>query len=261
METTMDQVYSVPGFADPVSSWTHLVGAGVYGVLSVWLLRRGRGRPGRVFSLGVFAFTCVSLLAISGVYHLLGPGSGRDVMRRLDHDAIFGLIAGTFTPIHAILFRGPRRWAPLVLIWVLGVTGITLKTIFFASIPEWLGLAFYLMMGWMGLVSAWIIGREYGTAALRLPLAGGAAYTVGAVFEFTRYPVLIRGVLGPHELFHIAVLIGIGLFWSYIYSFADGNLAVLRSPRGSSSRAGGDTMSARETIPSEANSADSHPRV
>lgn len=216
----MDVVYSIPGFADPVSSWTHLLGAGVFAILSIGLLRRGWGDAGRVFFLGVFAFTCILLLSISGVYHLLGEGAGRDVMRRLDHDAIFGLIAGTFTPIHGILFRGIRRWGPLVLIWAAAATGITLKTVFFASIPEWLGLGLYLVMGWLGLGSAWLIWRDYGRSAVRLPLAGGIAYTVGAVFEFARFPVLIPGVLGPHELFHLAVLAGVAFFWKYTFHIA-----------------------------------------
>lgn len=218
----MDVVYSIPGFADPISSWTHLLGAGVFGVLSIGLLRRGWGDTGRVFSLSVFAFTCILLLSVSGVYHLLGEGAGRDVMRRLDHDAIFGLIAGTFTPIHGILFRGIRRWGGLVLIWAAAATGITLKTVFFASIPEWLGLALYLAMGWLGLGSSWLIWRHYGISAVRLPLAGGIAYTVGAVFESAGFPVLIPGVLGPHECFHLAVLVGVGLFWRFTFQIADG---------------------------------------
>ena len=233
----MDELYSIAGFADPISSWTHLLGAAVFGALSVSLLRRGRGSTGHVVALGVFAFTCVSLLAISGVYHLLGPGPGRDIMRRLDHDAIFALIAGTFTPVHTILFRGARRWAPLVLVWSFGIAGIAVKTVFFDSFPEWLSLALYLAMGWFGLASGWLIWRQYGAAALRLPLAGGIAYTVGAVFEFAKYPVVIRGVVGGHELFHIAVLVGVALFWRYIFSFAGGDTAALVAAGESESRA------------------------
>lgn len=89
-------IYPIPGFSEPVSSLTHLGGAGVFGLLSIGLLRRGWGDTGRVVALAVFAFSCVLLLAVSGVYHLLAPGyAGWVVMRRLDRAAIFGLIAGT----------------------------------------------------------------------------------------------------------------------------------------------------------------------
>jgi channel protein (hemolysin III family) len=213
--------YAIPGFSEPVNSFTHLLGAGAFAVFSIPLLRRGREDAGRVFLLGVFAFACVFLLSMSGVYHLLSPiGAGREVMRRLDHAAIFALIAATFTPIHGILFRGWRRWLPLVFIWAVAATGITLKTIFFDSVPYWLGLATYLLLGWCGLVSVIMLWRRFGPSHVILPFSGGLAYTVGAITEFVNWPVLIRGVVGPHEVFHIAVLAGIGFFWSFVYAIA-----------------------------------------
>ena len=65
--------YPIPGFSDPVSSLTHLAGAGVFACLAPFLLWRGRGNPARLVSLGVFAFSTVLLLSMSGVYHLLCP--------------------------------------------------------------------------------------------------------------------------------------------------------------------------------------------
>src|SRR3954454_18390113 len=138
----------IPGFSDPFSSLTHLGGALVFAWLSVSLVQRGRGNPGRVVSLIVFAFSCVLLLSLSGVYHLLSPGSaGRDVLQRLDHAAIFVLIAGSFTPAHTILFRGPWRWGVLAGVWALAITGLVLKTVYFTSMPEWFGLTLYLGFG------------------------------------------------------------------------------------------------------------------
>src|SRR5687767_13132626 len=100
---------SIPGFGDPVSSLTHLAAAVVFAILSGFLVARGRGDAGRAASLAVFAFSCVLLLSMSGVYHLLTPDTAaRAVLMRLDHAAIFVLIAGSFTPIHVILLR--NRW-------------------------------------------------------------------------------------------------------------------------------------------------------
>ncbi len=107
-------VYSFGGINEPVSCLTHLVGAGVFTLLALSLIRRGRGNWGRIAVLGIFAYSAVFLLVISGLYHLCPPEtSSRIVLWRLDHCAIFILIAGTFTPVHGILFKGASRWVAL----------------------------------------------------------------------------------------------------------------------------------------------------
>jgi channel protein (hemolysin III family) len=144
-------LYHLPGFSEPFSVITHLLGAVVFLILGVRLLRRGRGNCSRVVFLGIYAVFCVLLLSMSGVYHMMVRGGGAHrVLERLDHGAIFVLIAGTFTPTLGILFRGWLRWGQLVLIWAAAITGITLKTIFFDDLVEWLGLSFYLTLGWFG---------------------------------------------------------------------------------------------------------------
>lgn len=134
--------YAIPGFSDPISSLSHLAGALICLGMTFPLLRRAGGHGGRIVYLSVFAFSCVLLLSMSGVYHLLHPGGmARAVLMRLDHGAIFVLIAGSFTPIHGILFSGLGRWVPLALIWAAAITALTLKTVFFADLPLWLGLS------------------------------------------------------------------------------------------------------------------------
>ena len=113
-----------------MSCLTHLLAVPVFAVLGYYLVRRGRGNWGRTTSLTTMAVSSVFLLSMSAVYHLLGPGAGRYVMAQLDVAGVFALIAGTVTPVHAILFRGFHRWAPLLLVWSAAVTGITLRTIF-----------------------------------------------------------------------------------------------------------------------------------
>lgn len=211
----------IPGFSEPFSSLTHLVGALVFAILSVPLVARGRGDGWRVFSLVIFAFSCVLLLSLSGVYHLLTPGTpARSVLVRLDHAAIFLLIAGSFTPVHAILLRNQWQQALLIGIWAAAVAGLTLKTVFFSSMPGWAGLSIYLGLGWLGTISTIAIARRRGLRFV-LPLLWGAlAYTIGAVADHLQWPVLIPNVIGPHEVFHVAVLAGIAFHWSFILAIA-----------------------------------------
>lgn len=212
-------VYSIPGFSDPFSSLSHLIGAGVFLFYGVKLIRLARGHRGRVAVVSIFVFSVVFLLSMSGVFHLLGHhGAARAVLQRLDHAGIFGLIAGTFTPVHGILFKGIWRWGILSLIWSAAITGIVLKSIFFNELAEWLGLLFYLGLGWIGILSAYLTHKLHGFKIIKPLIYGALAYTVGATLEFLQFPVVIPHVIGPHELFHIAVLAGIAWHWQFVHT-------------------------------------------
>ncbi|HEY8219024.1 MAG TPA: hemolysin III family protein, partial [Methylobacter sp.] len=148
----MSAIYPIFGFTHPLSSIIHLLGAIFFTYQAKHMLRRGKGSSIRIISLAVFSGSCIFLLLVSGIYHLLAAtGFAHTVFQRLDHAAIFLVIAGTFTPINCILFDGLLRWGFLVTVWVLAISGLIVKTIFFTTIPEWLGLSFYLGLGWMGL--------------------------------------------------------------------------------------------------------------
>lgn len=215
------QLLSIPGFSDPVSSLTHLSGAAVFAVLGAYLVARGRGDGSRVASLVVFVFSCVLLLSLSGVYHLLQHDTvARNVLIRLDHAAIFLLIAGSFTPVHVILLHDRWHRHLLPLIWVAAIAGLMLKSVYFDSMPAWAGLLMYLGLGWLGVISAVTLAHRFSLRFI-LPLVwGGLAYTLGAVLDHFYWPVLLPGVVGPHELFHLAVLAGIAFHWAFIYRIA-----------------------------------------
>ena len=167
---------------------------------------------------------------LSGAYHTTTTGgAARAVMLRLDHAAIFVLIACTFTPVHVILFRGVGRWGSLLLIWGFAVVAITCKSIYFYTMPEWLGLSLYLGMGWIGLASGFALYRQYGFAFVAPVLWGGLAYSIGAVLDHLKWPEPIPGAVRSHEVFHIAVLIGLAFHWSFIYSIADGRLSPIQT--------------------------------
>jgi channel protein (hemolysin III family) len=210
-------IHSIPGFAEPFSSLSHLIGALVFASLAFFLIRRGRGDSASIVSLSVFALSSVFLLSMSGVYHLLMPGgTARAVLMRLDHAAIFVLIAGTFTPIHVILFRDWWRWGMLAIIWTAAMAALVFKTVFFSGFPQVLGVVMYLGLGWLGAISAIALWQRFGFRFVRPLLWGALAYTIGTVVEFISEPILIPGVVGAHELFHVAVLVGLGFHWYFI---------------------------------------------
>ncbi|HMO87242.1 MAG TPA: hemolysin III family protein, partial [Lacipirellulaceae bacterium] len=125
---------------------------------------------------------------------------------------------------HIILFRGWGRWGMLALVWGFAATAITLKTMYFTSMPDGLGLALYLGMGWLGVYSGTSIWRRFGRRYMEPILLGGLAYSIGAVLEFSRWPVVWPGVIQWHEVFHLAVLVGLGFHWAFVYGIADGRL-------------------------------------
>jgi channel protein (hemolysin III family) len=218
----MPNMISIPGFADPFSSLSHLLGAALFAVFSIFLLRRGRGEPLRVVSLALFSAGTVLLLSISGLTHWIDPrGTGHRVLQRFDHAAIFILIACSFTPIHIILFRGRQRWIVVALVWLIAILGILLKTIYFESIPPRVGTAIYIAMGWIGLYSWHAVARQYGFEFAQPIMWGGIAYTIGGLLDSLHWPILVTGVIQWHEVFHIAVLIGLGCHWAFVYSIAN----------------------------------------
>jgi channel protein (hemolysin III family) len=217
--------YAISGFSDPVSAMSHLfVGAPLFLVMTFVLVYRGRGDVGRQISLGIYGLTNVFLFSMSGVYHLLPLDSPeRGVLQQLDHAAIFCLIAGTFTPAHYILFRGWYRWVSLLVIWTVAVLGVTLRAVMWNDVSESLSLSLYLGMGWFGGISGFLIGYRYGAKLFLLLLGGGLSYTAGAVIDYLRWPIFIPGVLGHHECFHLAVVIGAAWFCYFVYLIAPGD--------------------------------------
>lgn len=227
MEQTITSVIiPIPGFSEPVSSMTHLFGTVPFTVAAgflIWHTVKRKPWGYNLLWISVLIFASLFMLSMSGVYHLLEPGGdARAVLQRLDHAAIFVMIAGTFSVAHAILFQGLGRWLVLAVMWVAVATAISLKSVFFNDFPEWFGLVLYLGFGWLGFVSGGWLWRRYGYRFIRPLLWGGIAYSIGAVAEFMGGPWLWPGVFGPHEFFHVMVLIGLALHWVFIAQFCQG---------------------------------------
>lgn len=218
MAPEMPLMYPILGCSDPVSSLSHILGVGIFAVLSIQLLDRSRVNLAYLIGVIIFVFSVIFLLSMSAIYHFLTPGTGaRALFQRLDHAAIFILIAGTFTPIQLGMFHGFSRWSILIFVWVAAITGLVLKVIFFNTMPEWVSLVCYLGLGWVGALLGVLIIKRFGFSTLKPLLYGGLAYSLGAILEFFRVPVIAHGVFEAHELFHVLVLIAIGYHWHFIH--------------------------------------------
>lgn len=239
------QAYAIPGFQEPVSCFTHLFTIPIFLVAGFFLVRKGRGSWTRWLSLVVMVLATVFLLAMSGVYHLLGPGTGRDVMRQLDIAGVFALIAGTVTPVHAILFERWSRWIPLLFVWLVAAAGITLRAVFSESLPPAAGTAIFVILGWAGGISCVILWKRYGVSFTKPLIWGGVAYTIGAVILTMQWPTVIPGVVGPHELWHLAVLAGLGLHWKFVFQFASGQPDTKKAEFASTSSNSASTVASR----------------
>jgi hemolysin III len=153
----------------------------------------------------------VLLYAASGTYHaVLMPKSSAAVqtLRRLDHSAIYVLIAGTYTPTFAVLLSGRLRRALLGLVWALAGLGIAAKWLFPIA-PEALTVGLYLALGWLAVIPAAALTRAAGWGML-WGAAGGLCYTAGAVCELLKWPVIVPGLVGWHEVFHLLDMAGTG---------------------------------------------------
>lgn len=209
--------HPILGFDDPIDSWTHLIG--VLGVIILLFFLFKKGGLGRKHPLPIliYGFASIFLLSMSGTYHLLERDTtARYVLRILDHAGIFLLISGTLIAIHVTLFSGFMKWGITIITSVIAIVGITFGSIYFNELPDYMTHTVFLAFGWLGMVSVIGIWKLKKDISFKYLLYGGLAYTIGAILDWMNYPVLIPGILGPHELFHVAVLIGIGFHWVFI---------------------------------------------
>lgn len=209
-------------FREPFNSLSHILGACIFAVLAVLLVRRGRGDRLRMLSLAVMAYASIQTLVISSAYHSLWPGEYRELMLRADVVGIFILIAGSVTPVHVILFTGVERWAPLAVAWTVALGGAFLRIHYFDTLPGAVGIVIFLACGWATAITATILWRRFGWKFVRFAVLSGVSYTIGALVLMRHGPALIHGVVGPHEIWHLAVLSGLGMHWAFVFQFASG---------------------------------------
>ena len=191
---------------EPVNAWSHLVGLVLAAVGTVTLLRMARG-AWETAAFAVYGGSLILLYSASTLYHSLPlPTHRLRPLRTLDHIAIYFLIAGTYTPVALVTLGGVWGWTLFATAWAVAIAGIPFK-IRYLDAPTWVSTGIYLAMGYMALAAAVPLASavSWGMGWL---VAGGVAYTVGAVIFTRERPDPFPGMFGHHEIWHLLVLLG-----------------------------------------------------
>jgi hemolysin III len=179
--------------------------AAAFAVAGGIALVQGATGPRGAMAAAVYGFALTAQFAISALYHRPRWGTrARLLMRRLDHAAIFMLIAGTYTPFCLLL--PPETGRPLLVgVWTGAVAGMLLSVLW-PMAPKWLMALLTVGLGWAIVPTFPAMLGAIGWNGLALLGAGGIAYTVGAVVYATRFPDPNPRIFGYHEVFHVLVI-------------------------------------------------------
>ena len=189
---------------DPISALTHFIGFLAVIPIFIMLMLRAKAEASELHMIG-FAVFGVSLLT--------------NLLRRIDHMMIFVLIAGTYTPICLVSLHGTWGWTLLVAIWAFALFGLLLK-IFWMGAPRWLSTLIYVVMGWLAVFAFVPLEKAVSWKGIGMLLAGGIAYTVGAIIYGLKKPnIAMLKNFGFHEIFHVFVLAGSGIHIAFMFQY------------------------------------------
>jgi hemolysin III len=207
---------------EPASFYTHIAGF----ILSIAgftaLLIAPSADPHKKVALVIYGTSVMVLFLASSLYHAFkADENGTSLLRKFDHTAIYVMIAGTYTPFIYEYLDGWWRWGILIAQWGI-VLGGTLLTFAWVNKPRSLSAALYCAMGWVALVPMYKLWQAMPRGVFALCIAGGAAYTAGAIIYARKRPDPVPGVFGFHEVFHVFVLAGAGLFYWAVLQYVAG---------------------------------------
>ncbi len=160
-----------------------------------------RGDAWHIASCSIFGSTLILLYVASTLYHSIPLPNIKEILRMIDHSAIYLLIAGTYTPFMLVNLRGPWGWSLFGIIWGIAIAGILLKTTSVGRLPG-ISLGFYLAMSWIVIIAIKPMLAVLDKGGLELLLLGGLTYTAGIVFySWKKLPY-------SHAIWHLFVLAG-----------------------------------------------------
>jgi hemolysin III len=182
------------------------------GIVLVLETETTRGR----IAAAVFALSVVTMFGASALYHIPDWAPARRAwLRRLDHAGIYCLIAGTYTPVGLLVLHGSWQTVVLAIVWSGSALAIFIR-LFWITAPKWVSAVVGISLGWVGVVALPKIVSGAGWTCMLLILAGGIAYSVGAVVYALRRPDPSPAVFGYHEVFHLLIVVAVALQYSAI---------------------------------------------
>lgn len=199
---------------EPVNTWTHFVlfMAAIVGL--VFLILLSKNNTSKLITMTVYGVSMIMLYGASSLYHWVKTTPQKElILKKVDHIAIYFLIAGSYTPVFYYGLEGAWRWAMLATVWILAIIGMVLK-IWFIHAPRYVSSAFYVSLGWIALVPFLQLIKNLPMGAIILMAVGGAVYTMGAVIYATKIFDFFPKRFGFHEVFHL--FIGAGSIVHYL---------------------------------------------
>lgn len=186
------------------NSISHIIGAAaaLAGLIVLVVFSAKKGDPWKIASFSIYGATLFILYTLSSIYHSLGGGRGKTFFRRLDHCAIYLLIAGTYTPFTLVTLRGTWGWSIFGVVWGLALIGIVLEYHPIGG-RRILPVVIYLFMGWIVLFALRPLLDALPLSGFRWLLAGGIFYTSGILFY-----AFDKKVRHFHGIWHLFVLAG-----------------------------------------------------
>lgn len=202
---------------DPWSATTHFAGFLAALVGAFMLVYRVGPDPARVAGVSAYGLGLVGLFLASSVYHFVDLGERLNhYLQRVDHAAIYLFIAACYAPPALFLMEDAQAAALLGLVGALGVGGAIFKLVWFRA-PVWLSVGGYLALGWMGLAIVPFAAETLAPVRVAQYLLGGLCYTLGTVVFIRQRPDPWPQVFGHHEIWHLFVLAGAILHYSFVY--------------------------------------------
>ena len=203
-----------PPLEEKINIVSHVVGLVLSVVALVLMVVRASlyGNAWHIVSVSIFGASLILLYAASAFYHGAKDSTVRSRLRVFDHATIYVLIAGTYTPFTLVTLNGPVGWTIFGVSWAMAVAGVVLK-LFYTGRYNVLSTLMYVFMGWIIMFAIKPLVNSLPTEGLYWLVAGGVAYTTGAIIYS------IKQIRFNHAIFHVFVLLGSFCHFVTVYCY------------------------------------------
>jgi hemolysin III len=191
-------------YGEKFNAVSHLLGAvmALAGTVVLVVLAALGGDPWKVVGVSIYGASLILMYSSSTLYHSVRGRRAKDFLRKMDHQSIYLLIAGSYTPFCLVTLRGPWGWSLLGVVWGLAIAG-SLQDLRPRNDARILSVVIYLLMGWAAVVALVPMVNALGRAGFAWVASGGVFYTVGIVFY-----ALDTRLKHAHGIWHLFVLAG-----------------------------------------------------